>query len=1293
MVATLVVSNEQFELIWRAQTYCFMTTQAIHDLKRVHPAFLRAKALTGTAFTTSGRRYWRNLPLPQPPEHVPDPLSVLNPTTWPEEVEEMQLAINMFYLDRDFCLWTVHPPGEPAVLAATVRILDFARLVRWMRPEKPAPRDPRRRTLLVVAATDCSVIAKYPPSATDIPVELGDALLPLVPESELQKLDPDKHRELFRSVAPRRLRVPGVNGAPDADFACVPIQLADGWILIIEEEEHQEQPAEPAAITVVEDVVPAEPAPVVVELGADEIEALVAPVAPAPEAPATAAPEPAAPEPAAPEPAAPEPAAPEPAAPAPAPVLEPAIVPAATAATSTASLNALASVASAAMSTVDHLPVVAPPPAAAAPAPPAEPAPALLTTAPLPPTLPAVSTVLDTIASPTYAPLSASSATGAIPPPLSPIGLSMGQLEQVPAHVPIVGASSDVHLQYQYPTASATPAPLALEPPAHTSAAVTTSSALAMHHSHSHSYAHPAVANLYPPTSAWTGNRAGPPLASPTFRPQLPDHQQLLPPPVGPVRDAFDAPAPYPRKPPQQQYHPHHATEYDRYPDPTPAPAGYYDDADHDYADPRHAYRPPAPAPATAGLDEYGFAQPRAAAAAPRYPQHQYQQQQAPPPPLTTVWPPGMRRAREAAAAAASDEYAPLPPHHHHHRPAPAPRGYDRFHPYAAAAGHEQQPHHRVASPPLSSVPLPPTAEDTFASLAAPAATPADAAPAPAPARPRPRPHRRSRAAAVAATVAAAAAAGESDPAAPCLLRTASGSSIGVLALEDPPTDPAPKVPVAPIAAVPSAADAATASAVMAAAAAVPVPSSRFAPPGERKCVRCGTTESPEWRRGASGARELCNACGLKYYREKKQREKMRGWTVGVLRDQQAGGVAQTAQVAEQQQPMPQQQQVMVPEHQRPRPVYAPPQGPVHQQQQQQVGGYHHHHHLGQDYPPAPPPPPPRHDYDYDYEYDDREYGYDYDHGYDYNGGAGYDRPPQRARYPPPPPPPPLSRRYPAHDAYQDAYPPHPHHHARPHSNEYRHPPPPPPLPPHVSRAAPPRQQQAWDAPPPPPPPRQHHHQYSYPPPPPPPSQQPPQRHHRDRPEYRHGGGGRGGVASSYDGAAPAPAPTSAAVFRGRDSSNGWTGTTRAGVESSLVTNIGSAASSSYRAPGSMPRGTSWSSDGKSSSAPIHTSELALRAAASSFLVELTPCVPCQLRVFPDQAVLIATERPGNPLFRVAIVLRTLTAVDYVSASQTCRRLQLRGRVVDIVGSAATSATLVLWKQVLGTFVREEPER
>jgi hypothetical protein len=32
-----------------------------------------------------------------------------------------------------------------------------------------------------------------------------------------------------------------------------------------------------------------------------------------------------------------------------------------------------------------------------------------------------------------------------------------------------------------------------------------------------------------------------------------------------------------------------------------------------------------------------------------------------------------------------------------------------------------------------------------------------------------------------------------------------------------------------------------------------------------RRCQQCGTTESPEWRRGPKGSGSLCNACGLHF--------------------------------------------------------------------------------------------------------------------------------------------------------------------------------------------------------------------------------------------------------------------------------------------------------------------------------------------------------------------------------------------------------------------------------------------
>ncbi|KAI8063298.1 hypothetical protein BC940DRAFT_307591 [Gongronella butleri] len=39
----------------------------------------------------------------------------------------------------------------------------------------------------------------------------------------------------------------------------------------------------------------------------------------------------------------------------------------------------------------------------------------------------------------------------------------------------------------------------------------------------------------------------------------------------------------------------------------------------------------------------------------------------------------------------------------------------------------------------------------------------------------------------------------------------------------------------------------------------------------QKQCTRCGAVDSPEWRRGPSGHKTLCNACGLRYFRSKKR--------------------------------------------------------------------------------------------------------------------------------------------------------------------------------------------------------------------------------------------------------------------------------------------------------------------------------------------------------------------------------------------------------------------------------------
>ncbi|KXN68384.1 hypothetical protein CONCODRAFT_19010 [Conidiobolus coronatus NRRL 28638] len=45
--------------------------------------------------------------------------------------------------------------------------------------------------------------------------------------------------------------------------------------------------------------------------------------------------------------------------------------------------------------------------------------------------------------------------------------------------------------------------------------------------------------------------------------------------------------------------------------------------------------------------------------------------------------------------------------------------------------------------------------------------------------------------------------------------------------------------------------------------------STKHALPFGHSCENCGTTNSPEWRRGPSGEKTLCNACGLRYSRLK----------------------------------------------------------------------------------------------------------------------------------------------------------------------------------------------------------------------------------------------------------------------------------------------------------------------------------------------------------------------------------------------------------------------------------------
>ncbi|KAG6374487.1 hypothetical protein JVT61DRAFT_4530 [Boletus reticuloceps] len=52
-----------------------------------------------------------------------------------------------------------------------------------------------------------------------------------------------------------------------------------------------------------------------------------------------------------------------------------------------------------------------------------------------------------------------------------------------------------------------------------------------------------------------------------------------------------------------------------------------------------------------------------------------------------------------------------------------------------------------------------------------------------------------------------------------------------------------------------------------------PVGRSSNRPVGILRCTSCKATSSPEWRKGPSGKKELCNACGLRYARSRAKKE------------------------------------------------------------------------------------------------------------------------------------------------------------------------------------------------------------------------------------------------------------------------------------------------------------------------------------------------------------------------------------------------------------------------------------
>lgn len=41
------------------------------------------------------------------------------------------------------------------------------------------------------------------------------------------------------------------------------------------------------------------------------------------------------------------------------------------------------------------------------------------------------------------------------------------------------------------------------------------------------------------------------------------------------------------------------------------------------------------------------------------------------------------------------------------------------------------------------------------------------------------------------------------------------------------------------------------------------------------KCLSCGTTETPEWRKGPQGSNTLCNACGIRWSKKMRAQKEL----------------------------------------------------------------------------------------------------------------------------------------------------------------------------------------------------------------------------------------------------------------------------------------------------------------------------------------------------------------------------------------------------------------------------------
>ncbi|VDB88418.1 unnamed protein product [Peniophora sp. CBMAI 1063] len=79
------------------------------------------------------------------------------------------------------------------------------------------------------------------------------------------------------------------------------------------------------------------------------------------------------------------------------------------------------------------------------------------------------------------------------------------------------------------------------------------------------------------------------------------------------------------------------------------------------------------------------------------------------------------------------------------------------------------------------------------------------------------------------------------------------------------------EVPLPPVRTSPSASSTPSASGVG------PVRNAGLPPAGVPRCSSCKVTHSPEWRKGPSGKKDLCNACGLRYARSRAKKEGAQG--------------------------------------------------------------------------------------------------------------------------------------------------------------------------------------------------------------------------------------------------------------------------------------------------------------------------------------------------------------------------------------------------------------------------------